>query len=555
LTTNDGKDRGEQLWYYTTSEQSAFLGYDNSAGKLIAASNVSIANEIVTVNNYGTFVVGTLEGTTVSATGNITGDYVIGNGSQLTSLNGSNVVGSVGNSNYAVTTDVANVVSGNNQANITSVGTLVSLSVTGNVNSGNLVTVGNVSGNYILGNGSQLTGLAPIYNDSNVSTYLNGQITSNIIPNGNSTQSLGNATNQWKSLYVSNSTIYIASTPITVSNGTLQVNGANVLTGNAGAAFSTSGNISGGNISATGNIAGSYIIGNGSQLTGLAANYGNADVAGYLTIYTGNLSANVISATGNITGSYIIGNGSQLTGLPATYGNAEVSNYLASGTDTANIVTTGNINGGNINGTKVVATTLTGTLSTGAQTNISLVGTLSSLSVTGNVQGGNFNTIGAISASGNVVAGNVNTAGSISASGDITGRNLNSSNADLAEMYCADATYVPGTVVEFGGEYEITISTKSHSTRVAGIISTAPSYLMNSTLDCINSLELALVGRVPCRVVGVIHKGDRLVTSEIPGVATALDPLLYQPGCIVGKALESYDSPIDGIIEVAVGRA
>jgi hypothetical protein len=103
LTTDDNKDRGTQLWYYTTAEQSAFVGWDDSAGKLIAAANVTISNEIVTVNSYGTLVVGTLEGTTVSATGNvsagnvftagffsatgnITGNYIFGNGSQLTGM-------------------------------------------------------------------------------------------------------------------------------------------------------------------------------------------------------------------------------------------------------------------------------------------------------------------------------------------------------------------------------------------------------------------------------------------------------------------------------------
>ena len=188
----------------------------------------------------------------------------------------------------------------------------------------------------------------------------------------------------------------------------------------------------------------------------------------------------------------------------------------------------------------------------------------SGISATGNIVGGNINASGALtcgsfstssfSTVGNVTGGNILTSGTISASGDITGLNINSSNADLAEMYCADETYASGTVVEFGGLQEITISTESHSTRVAGIISTNPSYLMNSSLDCVNALEVALVGRVPCRVVGTIHKGDRLVSSEIPGVATVLDPALYQPGCIIGKALEAYDSATDGVIEVAVGR-
>jgi hypothetical protein len=126
--------------------------------------------------------------------------------------------------------------------------------------------------------------------------------------------------------------------------------------------------------------------------------------------------------------------------------------------------------------------------------------------------------------------------------------------ADLAEMYCADEDYEPGTVIEFGGVEEVTITTTSHSPAVAGIVSTNPSYLMNATLDCANAVVVALVGRVPCKVVGKINKGDRLVASDIPGVAQALDMLKYQPSCIIGKALENYDSTEPGVIEVAVGR-
>ena len=127
--------------------------------------------------------------------------------------------------------------------------------------------------------------------------------------------------------------------------------------------------------------------------------------------------------------------------------------------------------------------------------------------------------------------------------------------ADLAEMYCADSNYTPGTLVEFGGKQEVTATTESHSTRVAGIISTNPSYLMNSTLECENAVAVALTGRVPCQVVGAIQKGDRLVASGLhKGVATGLDMSQYQPGCIIGKALEEYNSLEPGVIEVAVGR-
>jgi len=126
--------------------------------------------------------------------------------------------------------------------------------------------------------------------------------------------------------------------------------------------------------------------------------------------------------------------------------------------------------------------------------------------------------------------------------------------ADLAEMYVSDADYASGTVVEFGGTAEITQSTASHSTRVAGIVSTNPSYLMNATQTGDHVLPVALTGRVPCQVVGTIHKGDRLVASDRPGVATVLDMTQYQPACIIGKALEEYNSDTVGTIEVAVGR-
>jgi hypothetical protein len=126
--------------------------------------------------------------------------------------------------------------------------------------------------------------------------------------------------------------------------------------------------------------------------------------------------------------------------------------------------------------------------------------------------------------------------------------------ADLAEMYVADQSYPSGTVVEFGGSKEVQASQVTHSTAVAGIVSTNPSYLMNATLGGEHVVAVALVGRVPCQVVGTISKGDRLVSSIYPGVATKLHTGDYQPGCILGKALEAYDSNEVGVIEVAVGR-
>jgi hypothetical protein len=170
---------------------------------------------------------------------------------------------------------------------------------------------------------------------------------------------------------------------------------------------------------------------------------------------------------------------------------------------------------------------------------------------------------GAVSVTGNVSCGNiVNTnANGVGNIGNATtyfntvfAKATSAQYADLAEMYVADQSYAPGTVVEFGGVNEVTITKQNHSTRVTGIVSTNPSYLMNATQSGNIVAPVALTGRVPCYVIGNISKGDRLVSSNISGVAQLLDMTKYQPGCIIGKAMEDYNSQEIGSIEVAVGR-
>ena len=125
--------------------------------------------------------------------------------------------------------------------------------------------------------------------------------------------------------------------------------------------------------------------------------------------------------------------------------------------------------------------------------------------------------------------------------------------ADLAENYVADAKYDLGTVLIFGGTHEISIATESHSPAIAGIVSTNPAHLMNAECKGEFIVAVALQGRVPCKVTGKIRKGDRLVASDIAGYATVMDKTLYEPGCIIGKALEDFEGDT-GVIEVVVGR-
>jgi hypothetical protein len=461
--------------------------------------------------------------------------------------------------------------------------------------------------------------------------------TGNVNPLANVTYTLGNTTNRWQDLWLANSSLYIGDVVVATTGSALTINGANVLTGNAGAEFSTLGNITGGNIltgglvSATGNVTGNFFIGNGSQLTGISAGSGtsisngnsnvavsaNSNVTVAVTsatiatfVSTGLLVTGVVSGTGNITGNYFIGNGSQLTGISGSGG--------ITWTTQANTAPVGASPGDFwYNSFNDVKYQYTNDGTSNVWIDQSPPTSFSTLAVTGNITSGNLLTVGLVSATENVTGGNILTAGLVSATGNVSGGNLvvtgnivdtgalginsgananitlnagtgfiiasssilngqangvgnignatgyfntifakatSAQYADLAENYLADFNYPPGTVVCFGGSCEITQSATSHSTKVAGVISTNPSYLMNSTLTGQHVLPVALTGRVPCRVVGRIYKGDRLVASNRPGVATVLDKSLYEPGCIIGKSLEDYDSDFDGIIEIAVGR-
>jgi hypothetical protein len=122
--------------------------------------------------------------------------------------------------------------------------------------------------------------------------------------------------------------------------------------------------------------------------------------------------------------------------------------------------------------------------------------------------------------------------------------------ADLAEVYAADAAYEPGTVLSFGGLSEVTVSTVSGDSRIAGIVSTNPSYVMNATLSSEHTAVVALTGRVPTKVSGPVSKGDMIVSAGNGRAMACATPAM---GSVIGKALENHISG-DGIIEVVVGR-
>jgi len=119
----------------------------------------------------------------------------------------------------------------------------------------------------------------------------------------------------------------------------------------------------------------------------------------------------------------------------------------------------------------------------------------------------------------NVGSGGTLTTGSNIAQGFITGRweltgtSPNESRmqatyaADLAENYEGDRDYEVGTVLVFGGDKEVTTTNVKNDTRVAGVVSNTAAFSMYEACPGLKNL-VALQGRVPCKVVGKIKKGD-----------------------------------------------
>jgi hypothetical protein len=139
--------------------------------------------------------------------------------------------------------------------------------------------------------------------------------------------------------------------------------------------------------------------------------------------------------------------------------------------------------------------------------------------------------------------------GLILSTGTFQGTATSAQYADLAERYTSDTIYEPGTVVSFGGDAEVTMSTESMDSRIAGVVSTNPGFLMNDGLEGTN-VAVALTGRVPVKVTGTIRKGDMLVSAGEGYAKAEANPRL---GSVIGKALEDFNG-VSGIIEVVVGR-
>jgi hypothetical protein len=124
--------------------------------------------------------------------------------------------------------------------------------------------------------------------------------------------------------------------------------------------------------------------------------------------------------------------------------------------------------------------------------------------------------------------------------------------ADVAERFAADEIYEPGTVVELGGTAEITRVKRDASDTVFGVISTRPAFTMNGGAgDNDTHPPVAMTGRVPVKVTGIVNKGDRLISAG-DGLARAAQPGEATSFNVIGRALSSKTTVEVGTVEAIV---
>jgi len=425
----------------------AVPNYANAAGRVVENSQPNITS------------VGTL--TSVTSTGNITGNYFIGNGSHLTGViaSGGTIdwanIGNISNqngpsyiwigtnagdvSNVAIDTIAIGNSAGNNfqGTNAISLGSFAgsntqgvySIAVgrlaastaqggnsiaighsAGNNNQGaNVVSIGYLSGNLNSGDDSIAIGTQSGYNTQGNGAVAIGRFAGNNTQGANSVALGRNSGN----LFQGNEAVAIGHSAGNNNQGF----GAVAIGAYAGNNFQGANSIAIGAYAGYPTVANNSIIINGLDVPFAATNAGlyiapirnitlsNISVLQYNSVDSEIVASNSLALSGNVSANYFIGNGSQLTGISAgnvvgAYGNSNVAAYMPTYNgalgSVSTVTATGNIVGSTI-------------LSTGV------------VSANGNVRGGNINTTGLITATGNVTGGNITTVGLVTATGNIAG--------------------------------------------------------------------------------------------------------------------------------------
>jgi hypothetical protein len=574
---------------YSNANTYAFFGHQYTTNNFvykITNTNAVLGNNVVYDGIYGNAQLGSmfLSNSTIS-TSTATGTLVVGGGIGA----GGNLY--IGGNAYAggfriLTTDSPGMgsFSGTTISNLAVTSIAQSISpVTGAliVNFGGLGVAGNI---YSGGNVVAAALVGPYY----------GQIQTAAQPNVTSVGTLNSlqvgTSIGTSSITVSGSGVAAGFAPLVVAQG-----GANVTGGfNSFGTIASTGNVTApffiGNVSspqlntvnanvAAANIAiaavttavVSYV---NSLNTAMIANVNAANVSASLlntamiaNVNAANVSASLLNTAMNANvvaaNAAIVTANSAVVGYVNTLNSAMIANVNATNTAivTANTAVVSYVN--TLNGAMVTyvnssnssmktyvdatAATLTSNAATLAAS-INSLATNSNASVAAYLQSytGTFGTLSSLTVSGAVTVGSGITNGGSSGSGNI-GSATTSFNtvfakatsaqyADLAENYIADLDYVPGTVVVFGGDKEITVTSVIADARVAGAISTNPAYLMNDTAP---GLPVALRGRIPVMVSGPVTKGDSLVTSAIPGYAMSVGCDTTYGQAVFAKTLET----------------
>lgn len=337
-----------------------------------------------------------------------------------------------------------------------------------------------------------------------------------------------------------NSTLYVCP-----ADGTTNAAAWLSLTSTASGGTTTFGNAS---------ISGNLSANNASVVNNFSA---NAVTSGYLTVST---QANIANA--NLSGTTSI---ASLTTTSITSGSQSTNGTLtgvwtANGAGTANGVagTSMWVTGGNL--------VITGAGSIGIRTDnyyyangdpLNFPGTYSNANVISFLPTyiGNVGSAGGASRfNGNVLStGLAATPGSITGNWTLTsGSRLNATYADLAERFEADEIYEPGTLVQLGGEKEVTAVQLDLSEEVLGVVSNTAAYLMNAGAGNDDTHPaIAIAGRVSVKVIGKLNKGDRLVSAGT-GIARAAKPGEANAFNTIGRSLENKTTDGEGVVEAIV---
>jgi hypothetical protein len=293
------------------------------------------------------------------------------------------------------------------------------------------------------------------------------------------------------------------------------------------------------------------------NLTANNANIQNAIVGDTITVRLATVTANATIANAAITTGNI---GTLNTQVITTGGNGTggtiTGTWTANGSANSFIISSGNVyvsNVGNVWGVKTDKymyangdpISFAGTYN---NSNVSdyLVGANSVVQFTGNIAPGRVTTQ-VITAGANTTTGNITGNWSLT-----TGSRLNATYADLAERFAADEVYDAGTVVELGGEQEVTAVQYELSEDVFGVVSDTAAYLMNSDAGSdATHPPIAVGGRVQVKVIGKVRKGQRLVSAG-NGIARAAKEDEATAFNTIGRALAHKTDDGVGTVEAFV---